>query len=132
VQIARQRKAAAVIDMTPMIDCVFQLLVFFMLSSSFLTPSLKLTLPEASAQAGPEQGEVYVSIDAQGDVYVNHVQVDIGQLAEHLRPLVAKSEKKIVSIRGDEGMRYEWFVKVLDAAQSCGAAHVSVAHDIAP
>lgn len=132
MQIARQRKPAAVLDMTPMIDCVFQLLIFFMLSSSFLTPSLKLTLPEATSQAPPEHDEVYVSIDARGDVFVNHERVAIAQLGERLRPLVAESEKKIVSIRGDESMRYEFFVKVLDAAQASGAAHVSVAHDVVP
>jgi len=131
VQIARRRKPAILSDMTPMIDCVFQLLIFFMLSSSFLTPALKLTLPDATSQAAPEQEELYVSIDAAGKAYVNHTEVAVEQLTEHLRPLVAKSEKKVVSVRGDEGMRYEFFVKVLDAAQAAGAAHVSIAHDVA-
>jgi biopolymer transport protein ExbD len=128
MQIVRQRKAASLLDMTPMIDCVFQLLVFFMLSSSFLTPSLKLTLPQAERDAVAEQEELYVSIDAKGDVYVNHTKIALDRLTEHLKPLVLKSEKKIVTVRGDEAMRYEFFVKVLDAAEASGAAHVSVAH----
>ena len=118
-------------DMTPMIDCVFQLLIFFMLSSTFLTPSLELTLPKAASDELPEQEEVIVSLDAEGKVFVNQTEVQITGLREALEPVVAKSKKKIVTIRGDEGMRYEWFVKALAAAEASGAAHVNVAHESA-
>lgn len=112
-----------------MIDCVFQLLIFFMLSSSFLTPALDLTLPEATTEDLPEQQEVIVSIAADGAVYVNQDRISLDALAARLTPLVAASETKTVTIRGDEQMKYELFVKALAAAESAGAAHVNVAHE---
>ena len=131
MEITRQRRSSLSMDMTPMIDCVFQLLIFFMLSSTFLTPSLELTLPKAASDELPEQEEVIVSLDAEGKVFVNQTEVQITGLREALEPVVAKSKKKIVTIRGDEGMRYEWFVKALAAAEASGAAHVNVAHESA-
>lgn len=129
MQIARPRRPSIALDMTPMIDCVFQLLIFFMLSSSFLTPALDLTLPEATTEDLPEQQEVIVSIAADGAVYVNQDRITLDALAARLTPLVAASETKTVTIRGDEQMKYELFVKALAAAESAGAAHVNVAHE---
>ncbi|MBT7254786.1 MAG: biopolymer transporter ExbD, partial [Planctomycetaceae bacterium] len=47
--IQRQRRPGLRMELSPLIDCIFQLLIFFMLSSTFLTPSIKLTLPTAEA-----------------------------------------------------------------------------------
>ena len=56
MKIVRQRKPEMRMEMSPLIDCIFQLLIFFMLSSTFLTPSIRLTLPTAEA-GGPPQGQ---------------------------------------------------------------------------
>jgi biopolymer transport protein ExbD len=114
--------------MSPLIDCVFQLLIFFMLSSSFLTPVIQLTLPQATTSDPTEVQEITVTVDEHGTFHVNTLPVPLDQLREHLRPLIAQSKHKAVTFRGDEKMRYEWFVKALDAARASGASHIHIAH----
>ena len=107
--------------MSPLIDCIFQLLIFFMLSSTFLTPSIRLTLPQAGGAARPESDPIMVTLDAKSNVFVNKEPTSLDQLSSALKPLIDASEKKVVTIRGDEKMPYELFVRALDAGKGSGA-----------
>ena len=60
MEIPRRRRARVNIEMSPLIDCIFQLLIFFMLSSTFLTPSIRLTLPQAGGASRPESDPIMV------------------------------------------------------------------------
>jgi biopolymer transport protein ExbD len=115
-------------EMSPLIDCIFQLLIFFMLSSTFLTPAIKLTLPKASAEERPDKQQVLITLDPGGRVFVNTEEVTFDQLESELAARVAESSDKVVTIRGDENMKYEYFVRALEVAKSSGAVHVNIAH----
>lgn len=128
MQIARQRRPPMGIDMSPLIDCVFQLLIFFMLSSSFLTPMIQLALPQATTEDPPETQEVLLTVDENGNFYLNTRPIAADDLKAQLEPLIAQSPHKVVTFRGDERMRYEWFVRALDAARSSGAVDFNIAH----
>jgi biopolymer transport protein ExbD len=128
MRITRQRRPPLGIDMSPLIDCVFQLLIFFMLSSSFLTPMIQLQLPQAATSDAAERQEILVTLDEKGDCFLNTRPVALDQLATELRPLLNQSKVKAVTLRGDERMRYESFIKALDAIRSAGAANVNIAH----
>jgi biopolymer transport protein ExbD len=128
LKIIRPKRPSAAIDMTPMIDCVFQLLVFFMLSSSFITPAIKLALPEAKPVEETDPVELVVTMSAAGEVYVNNEKCGLDLLTVTLRPLIEKSEHKIVTFRGDKTLPYESFVKALEAAKAAGAVSFDVAH----
>lgn len=132
MEIARQKRCAVGIDMSPLIDCVFQLLIFFMLSSSFMTPMIQLKLPQATTGEHPETQEIVVTVDQEGRWYVNTAQVHGDELKAHLQPLIAQSRHKAVTFRGDENMRYEMFIKAMDVARSSGAVHINIAHRIQP
>ncbi|HEX8199239.1 MAG TPA: biopolymer transporter ExbD, partial [Isosphaeraceae bacterium] len=108
--------------------CVFQLLIFFMLSSSFMTPMIRLTLPQAATEDPSGAQEILVTVDAQGHFFLNTQPIAPQDLAAGLRPLIARSRHKVVTFRGDETMRYEWFVRALDAARSGGAVDIDIAH----
>ncbi len=116
-------------EMTPLIDCVFLLLIFFMLSSSFLTPSIQLTLPVASAEAKAEQPPVMVTLSGNGEIYVNREKANFDTLTSKLREALEDCDKKVVTIRGDKEMKYDYFVRALDAAKASGAVHVNIAHE---
>lgn len=128
MEIARQKRAPVGIDMSPLIDCVFQLLIFFMLSSSFMTPMIQLKLPQATTGQSTENQDILLSVDEEGRWYINTKQVSAEELKPELRALIAQSKHKAVTFRGDEKMRYELFVKAVDTARSCGAAHINIAH----
>jgi biopolymer transport protein ExbD len=129
--IARQRRPTIGIDMTPMIDCVFQLLIFFLLSSTYLSPKIALSLPKASGSVSANVNDfVVITVDVEGRVYLNSVEVSWdhlrSQLAEHLH----RSNKDVVTLRCDEMTPHKFFVRALDIAKSSGVAHVNVAHEI--
>lgn len=129
MQISRMPRDKMSMDMSPMIDCVFQLLIFFMLSSTFLTPALELTLPETSNEASPEAPEIIVTLSKDGEVFINTEPVSLETLRARLPEVVAQSKQKVVTIRGDSEMPYDFFVQALSAAQTSGAIHVNIAHD---
>lgn len=127
MQITRQRKSNLRMEMSPLIDCVFLLLIFFMLSSTFLTPAIKLDLPTAAAGTNNTQ-EILITLNVDGEVYLNKQPSSFVQLGPQLAELLATSDDRVVTIRGDEAMPYENFVRALDIAKKYGAQHVNIAH----
>mgnify|MGYP001990199033 FL=1 len=126
--IQRQRRPSVRMELSPLIDCIFQLLIFFMLSSTFLTPAIQLTLPSATAGTSQNELEIIITLSESGDVYLNKTPTSLIALEAELKRLLAKSEKKSVTIRGDENMPYSAFLDALDITKRSGAIHVNVAH----
>ena len=124
----RQRRPSVRMELSPLIDCIFQLLIFFMLSSTFLTPAIQLTLPSATAGTSQNELEIIITLSESGDVYLNKTPTSLIALESELKRLLAKSEKKSVTIRGDENMPYSAFLDALDITKRSGAIHVNVAH----
>jgi biopolymer transport protein ExbD len=123
-----RRRPAPHIDMTPLIDCLFTLLIVFMLVATFRSPVIQLTLPRASTQDVAPTPEIMVTVDNTGQYFIDSRRVDPEKLEEELRPLVARTREKVVTFRGDQKMPYQWFVRVLDASRAAGAVHVEVVH----
>ena len=126
--IQRQRRPSVRMELSPLIDCIFQLLIFFMLSSTFLTPAIQLTLPSATAGTSQNELEIIITLSESGDVYLNKMPTSLIALESELKRLLEKSEKKSVTIRGDANMPYSAFLDALDIAKRSGAIHVNVAH----
>lgn len=127
-----RRQEEVDVNITPLIDVVFLLLIFFMVSTSFIKESeIKLDLPQASATQAPEDTEtITVSIDAKGRYFVNDKAL-INQQAETLeraiKDAVADSQNPILVIDGDKAMAYQSFVTVLDVAKKLDYLKVSIA-----
>jgi biopolymer transport protein ExbD len=124
----RPKRASARLDLTPLIDVVFQLLVFFMLTSSFAHPAMKLMLPTASARETIDPQQLVVSVDRDGKVFVNTDLVEIDALKRVLEQKLAGMEKKQVNFRGDGQMHYQRFVQVMDIAKQAGAKQLNIVH----
>ncbi len=128
-QIPRQRRPLLSIELSPLIDCVFLLLIFFMLSSTMLAPAIDLDLPDAAIASDVQSPEMVVTVDRKGRVLLNGQELSMGELSERLSPLVSGSRRKVVTYRGDARSDHATFVRVLEAARAAGAKHVDVAHD---
>lgn len=128
MKIVRQRRPQMKMEMSPLIDCIFQLLIFFMLSSTFLTPSIPLSLPTAAAGGPPRAQQVIITLDAEGQVFLNKQPSSFEQLEGQLRELLSESSDRVVTIRADQQMTYQHFVRALDIAKRSGAEHVNIAH----
>jgi|TARA_B100000519_G_scaffold198028_1_gene206775 biopolymer transport protein ExbD len=126
--IQRQRRPSIRMELSPLIDCIFQLLIFFMLSSTFLTPAIQLTLPSATAGTSQNELEIIITLSKEGDVYLNNTKTSLISLKSELQRMLTESNHKSVTIRGDQNMPYSAFLDALDIAKRSGAVHVNVAH----
>ncbi len=115
-------------NLTPLIDAVFLLLVFFMLTSHFVRDeSLNIALPEA--QSGSEMLDdkpLEVALEAGGDILVGGTATTIDELPERLKQLLEKRKDKVVTLRGDRAADLGAAVGVLDAARLAGANSVDI------
>ena len=112
-----------------MIDCVFQLLIFFMLSSSLVAPQIRISLPRADTKDEGNTPEIVLTADAEGHFLLNQEPIRFDELQARLKPLLSRARSKVVTFRGGKKLDYEIFVKSVDAARAAGAVHLNVAHD---
>ncbi len=110
-----------------MIDVVFQLVVFFMVSSTFVvTPGLNLDLPTADASEPVAMTNVVVSVVAEDEIYLNRERMTLEQLDGEIRNLVAEEQISSVVIEGDSSSRYDLMINVLDILRSNGLRAASL------
>lgn len=120
------------VNLTPLIDVVFLLLIFFMVSTTFdKHAKLKVTLPEASTKSVQQQGDPLVlSIDAKGNYFLNDRQV-INQKLKTLKQAIQKTmgEDKDMAIvlRADANTPHQFVVRAMDAASQLGLTQLSIA-----
>lgn len=126
--IQRQRRPGLRMELSPLIDCIFQLLIFFMLSSTFLAPSIKLTLPTAEAGSVSAIDKIMVTLSSDDTIYLNKQQVTFETLGPEIRRLLKDSDEKVITIRGDSNINFSTFVRALDIAKNNGAVNVNIAH----
>jgi len=118
------------INLTPLIDVIFLLLVFFMLTSSFTYPALDLDLP--SAQQQPEmtrQQRLVVSVDAHGAIYLNRSEVTKDQLEERIKIALTGEPHREVFFRGHRDIPYERFVELMEVVGRAGATNFNIIHE---
>ncbi len=118
----------AAIDMTPMLDVVFIMLIFFIVSTTFIRDEgVQINRPSAStAQAQKSQG-IVVSIDPQGQIWLDQKTLPFDQLAAKLRLQLVKKEQASVLIKADQAAATGDLIKVLDLIKSLGVEQVAVA-----
>jgi biopolymer transport protein ExbD len=119
-------------DLTPMLDVVFLLLIFFLLTSIFARPTLPLRLPEAETARVAEESPVRVVLGAGGAVQVNEREIDGGGLAETLARLLGESTRKEISLSSDRHVPFGSVVEVMDLAKKSGAETISVVTERKP
>ena len=122
-----RRRISTRLNIAPLIDVVFLLLIFFMLSSHFVTqPGIKITLPSAvTARLHPEE-DIIISITEDNNLYLNERLVTLENLSEQLEIEIIKTEKKTVIIKADEKIDLGLAVKVMDIAREADAERLII------
>lgn len=121
--IERRLKPNIIVDLTPLIDVVFQLLIFFMISSTFKTaPGIELTLPDSSTAEVITVAELSVHALSEEVVYVNKILTNLGGAAEVIAGEVEGKdlESLQVSLSADAAVSYQVVVGLLDALRRNG------------
>ena len=118
------------INLTPLIDVVFLLLIFFMVSTSFVKESeIELTLPEASEELREDPvDKIAVSIDRTGTVFVNEralINSQLETIRQALADLQTESGDPVVIISADAEASHQGVVDVMDAARQAGLYRIT-------
>jgi biopolymer transport protein ExbD len=117
-------------DMTPMIDCVFQLLIFFMVTTVFAVQSgLKVDLPTASTSDAPPEKDLSIVISDKGEMDLNGTRVTMDNLEEQLRQQKEIFGSKVLIIKADKKAMHGIVVDVMDAAKVVGIEQLAIATD---
>jgi biopolymer transport protein ExbD len=123
-----RRKKTQDIDIGPLIDMIFILLIFFVVSTTFNKDmNLELERPDASSSSMASTKAVRIFIDRNGDTYVDEQPVKIWMLQSRIRDLLSVSEGKIVLVVADKLITAERLVEVVDQCKLGGAVSVGVA-----
>ena len=128
----RRTQESPKVDLTPMIDVVFLLLIFFMISTTFIErPGLSIDLPTSSSeQLRQNQKEVQVYLAENGDIYLKRELITLDGFLQHLHrfdPLTAK--KMTFLLMADKAARHGSVVQLMDAAKMAGFGSLAIATD---
>jgi biopolymer transport protein ExbD len=129
MQLRNRRSADYGVDLTPLVDVVFMLLLFFMVSTSFnVSTSLKLELPTSHSTAKEQQiKEVKVQIDASDQIYVQDEKVSDDDLRRRILNISKGDPNMRVVIQADSNSRHKRLVLVLDTLRQLGMGKVGIA-----
>ncbi len=113
--------------MAPLIDVVFLLLIFFMLTFAIQGQAMDIKLPQGQAASSPvQQKDITIRISAEGALLLDNSPVSLEKLIEILREKLALRSEKLVKIEPDKKTKYKLFATVLDYARVAGAEDFSI------
>lgn len=126
--IQRAKRIDAEIDMTPLIDVVFQLLIFLMVSSQFTKPSQKVDLPIGATTTetikSPEANHI-LTITSDQKILLDDTSISTENISEQLHQHITEHQIKSLEIRGDKAAQLGLFIEVIEAAKSSGITKLS-------
>lgn len=134
MQFEGRRRTSYVPNLTPLIDIVFLLLVFFMLTSHFVRDEvLNIDLPEAdSGESLDEPEQIEIVINGAGEYLINSRIIAQDSLENILLDELKGQKEKVVRIRGDTHVDLGFAITALDAARKAGASGVDIVTIDAP
>ena len=121
------------INITPMLDVVFIMLIFFIVTASFVKESgIDVNKPQAQTSQPKEKANILIAIDASGGIWIDRRRVDPRAVRANIERLHAENPQGTVVIQADEEARTGVLVQVMDAARLAGVYDVAIAAPRAP
>lgn len=117
------------IEIIPMIDVIFFLLVFFMVSSLAMTKinSLPVALPKTSSSPQALKQDIILTIRKDGSLFVNKAPTTLAGVGTQLAYEMRNNPQNVVVVNADEGTQYGWVVRVMDQARQIGVRKFALA-----
>jgi biopolymer transport protein ExbD/biopolymer transport protein TolR len=117
------------IDLTPMVDVVFLLLIFFMISTTFVeSPGISIKLPESSAQTiDREPKEIKVYLSKEGDIFYRDQKISLDNFKALLADYQSDAERTTVLLLADQESRHGKVVALMDLARDAGFTKLAIA-----
>ena len=119
---------AQVVDITPLIDIVFIMLIFFIVTAVFVKESgVEIERPQAETASLQTQMSILVGITENNEVYLNHRPVDLRAVRPHVLRLLAENPQGGVVIQADRNSRNHTLVQVIDQVRQAGVQKIAIA-----
>ncbi len=119
------------VNLTPMLDVVFIMLIFFIVTASFVKESgIDINRPDAATAERKEKGNIMVAISEEGQIWIDRRQVDVRALRANIERLHAENPHGTVIIQADEESKNKLLVQVMDAARLAGVKSVAIAAEV--
>ena len=116
------------INITPMLDVVFIMLIFFIVTASFVKESgIDVNKPSATTTVAKEKANILIAIDANGEIWIDRRIVDPRAVRANIERLHAENPQGTVVIQADDDARTGVLVQVMDAARQAGVYDVAIA-----
>ncbi len=117
----------AQLDMAPLIDVVFLLLVFFMLTSTFLVPeAIDLTLPASKSAQATDPPPVTLTLDHAGVLMLNGDVTALGDLRTALAPLLEADAGRAIALKSDARAAVQQLIAVMDEVRAAGGSNIAL------
>ncbi len=127
---ARDREESEV-NLTPMLDVVFIMLIFFIVTASFVKEAgIDVTRPPAATAERKERGNILVAITANDQIWIDRRQVDLRAIRPNIERLHAENPGGSVMILADKDSKNGLLVQVMDAARLAGVKSVALAAEV--
>lgn len=116
------------IDLTPMLDVVFIMLIFFIVTASFIKETgIEVNRPDASTAQSKENASILVAVNGNGEIWIDKRRIDVRAVRSNIERLRAENPEGAVVIQADEKATADTIIKVMDAAREAGVFDVSLA-----
>jgi biopolymer transport protein ExbD len=119
------------VNLTPMLDVVFIMLIFFIVTASFVKEAgIDVNRPNAATAERKEKGNILVAISENNQIWIDRRQVDPRALRANIERMHAENPNAAVVIQADEESKNRLLVQVMDAARMVGVKNVSIAAEV--
>lgn len=127
-KVLQEQEEAEEINMTPMLDVVFILLIFFIVTASFVKEAgIEVNRPEAATAVKKNRANILVAISDKGEIWINKRRIDVRAVQANIERLKAENPQGTVIIQADKKSTTDTLIKVMDAARAAGVFDVSIA-----
>jgi len=127
----RRASTEVEINLTPMLDVVFILLIFFIITASFVQETdIKISLSQAESVVSQEKASIRISIDRYGEIRIKNQAMDIRTLQSVLREMHLENPQRAVIILADKASDNASLVRVLDRVHRAGIENIAIAAEL--
>ncbi|MBV5261429.1 biopolymer transporter ExbD [Synechococcus moorigangaii CMS01] len=129
MRIPQEEQKSVGINIVPMIDIIFSILAYFIISTLYLTKSegLPVNLPGANTAQQQPSTEITVTVDATGNIFLNQNALELTALQESVRSLIANAPETLVIINADEAVSHGAVIEVMDELRQIEGAKLAIA-----
>ncbi len=122
------KKRGAEVNMTPMIDMVFILLIFFLVTTSFVKETgVDVNRPSADTAVRQERGSILIAITVKGDIWMENRPIDVRTVRANVERAHAENPEAAVVITADKGSTTGLLIQVMDQVRLAGVSNISIA-----